>query len=81
LTESFLFYFKKEKDPVPAGVIPLEYYVIQKKLSKKKFNMILELSVPINETFKTLTISYKLQADSLDQLNYWFDRIRKKVCN
>ena len=79
LHETFLYYFKKEKDPLPAGAIPLEYYVIQKKLKKKKFNMTLELSVPLNEIFKTLTISYKLQADSIDQLNFWFDRIRKKV--
>ena len=78
LSGPFLFYYKKEKDATPCGVIPLEYYVIRKKLNKKrKFSMMLTLA---SDAFKNMTGSYKLQADTLESMECWFEKIKKKVC-
>ena len=77
LSGPFLFYFKKERDTCPAGVIPLEYYVVRKKLNKKrKFSMMLTLAY---DGFRNMTGSYKLQADTLEQMEVWFEKIKKRV--
>mmetsp|Transcript_19495 Transcript_19495/g.74816 ORF Transcript_19495/g.74816 Transcript_19495/m.74816 type:complete len:687 (-) Transcript_19495:83-2143(-) len=79
LSGPFLFYYKKERDATPCGVIPLEYYVIRKKLNKKrKFSMMLTLAC---DAFKNMTGSYKLQADTLESMESWFDKIKRKCVN
>lgn len=79
LSGPFLFYYKKEKDATPCGVIPLEYYVIRKKLNKKrKYSMMLTLA---SDAFKNMTGSYKLQADTLESMESWFEKIKKKCVN
>ena len=36
LHEAFLHYYKKERDTAAAGVIPLDYYVVTRKIQPKK---------------------------------------------
>ena len=73
-----MYYFKKEKDSAPAGIIPLDYYVISAKVQqkKKKYAMVLRIN---GNHFKTLTTMFKLQAESEPAYEDWYQKIKDKV--
>lgn len=78
LSEGFLFYFRKEKDSTPAGMISLEYYIISKRilLEKKKYGFLLSLA---GDQFSEMTNVFKLQAENQEQLDAWYDELKRKV--
>ena len=80
LSEAFLYYFKKEKDSSSAGVIPLDYYVVTRKIQpkKKKYALLLTLS---NDSWKGMTTMYKLQAETPESLEHWVENIKQKCIN
>ena len=78
LSESQLYYYRKEKELSAAGVIPLEYYAVSRRVlpQKKKFGLLLSLSV---SCFPDLTQIYKLQAETEQQLEKWFEALQHRV--
>lgn len=64
------------QDLIPSGVIPLEYYVVNIKYLERKFSFLLKLAF---DGFKDMTTQYKLQAESRDLLDTWFEKIKRQV--
>ena len=79
LSDAFLYYFKKERDHSAAGVIPLDYYVVTRKIQprKKKYALLLTLS---NDAWP-LTTMYKLQAETPEALEHWVESIKRRCIN
>eukprot|EP01094_Clydonella_sp_ATCC50884_P011134 TRINITY_DN2092_c0_g1_i2.p1 TRINITY_DN2092_c0_g1~~TRINITY_DN2092_c0_g1_i2.p1 ORF type:complete len:309 (+),score=99.25 TRINITY_DN2092_c0_g1_i2:112-1038(+) len=78
LNGSFLYYYKKERDALASGVIPLEYYVANVKKVEKKFSFLLTKSF---DGFRGMTTQYKLQAETRDLLDIWLELIKKQCVN
>jgi len=78
LVDIFLYYFRKENDSAPSGMIPLQYYTITKRIKKKKYGFLLNVT---GEYFSQQTLTFKLQAETPEQLDIWFENVEKKCVN
>lgn len=82
LSDAFLYYYKKEKDSSAAGVIPLDYYIITRKIQPKKKKYALLLKLPSeNGPWVGMTTQFKLQAETPEALEHWVENIKTKCMN
>ena len=78
LSDSFLFYFRKENEK-PAGVIPIEYYSVSRRLKKRKHQIFLNRAP--TEPFKGMTDAFKLQCDNAELHDQWYNAFASHCIN
>jgi hypothetical protein len=79
---AFLFYFKRQNDSHPAGVIPLQYYTVKKVTREPRGNVIvLRRASQAFENGGADAFLFQLYDKSGDSLADWFECIRNRCVN